>query len=167
MTDHNPYSPPVAQVADTAEPARKPIAVWLLQLIAAIIVVVGALGIMRGLWFVQQVNEHKRININGPTVSWFLQHFAIVAFAAASIFVVQRRSIFGRWFAFVSVLALVSAVTWNSPQFPQPSERYRADLFQYFSGAALVYGPLLLLIFFCAFSRKARAYYSHPPAAQS
>lgn len=99
----NPFSPPLSAVADmapaTLPPAKKPVSVWITQLVGAILACAAAYGLVKGL-------------SPGGHASMFQIAFVVViqgaltAFLLAVVIGAQRRTRYGRWMG----LALVGLI---------------------------------------------------------
>jgi len=154
MKTHNPYAPPTTPVFDTAPPmvvVRKPVSVWLLQIVCALaaLVILIALPNSFEAWRVTPPGAIARVAL---IVSLLLQLMVATLFIWTTI-AAQRRSQFGRWLGVFMMGILISILVFAF---------YNAGILGRDAVTALVLSPMGLLVYFSAFSKRARAWYAKP-----
>ncbi len=159
MNTHNPYTPPNAPVSDaplSAAVVRKPVSVWLLQLICALAV----LGFLYGL--ITSIGRLAASQADIARLSLLVS--LLLRLLTASLFVTtiiaaQRRSQLGRWLGTLLLAILVATMVFGFIKTTTLAGVSLPTLVGYFIGSALVLTPLMLLIYFSAFSKRARTWY--------
>ncbi len=163
MSDHNPYLPPAATVADDRGSAGlppKPWALTIVQLLAAACALLLAFNLARNFY---DVWNWSRIGVRmslapGNTA------IRITLLVALLITLIQlpRRSQVGRWCGAALLVALFSVFTWLAIT-SFPSNVWSAsDAAGAIVGYLLCSVPTAWLLYAFAFSRKARAYFGSP-----
>jgi hypothetical protein len=160
MNTRNPYTPPTAPVSDAALPVavtRKPISVWLLQIVCVLAVLMILMTLARsfGAWREAAPDSISRVAVRTS----MLVQLLIVALLVWTLIAAQLRSQFGRWlgvFIMGSLIAILMLVVAKSRFEP---ETFATVLGRY-TGGVLVLTPLGLLLYFPAFSKRARAWYA-------
>lgn len=94
----NPYAPPSAAVdapRDVLPPAKKPISVWLLQLLAVAVSGLSALGLWRLTAYLAQAPQVEEVG----TVALFeyALRLGLLVSAVGALIGTQRRAGYGRW----------------------------------------------------------------------
>jgi len=157
----NRYSPPQAPVTDSlTDQQPKPKGVLVLQFLAGMLALLIAFGVVRSLpWFSE----------DDALARWYLAHFwpsflrriAMMIVSGALVFLLQWRSQFARWsgVAWLALVMITPLVAFR-PNFSTASA-YRVNEYLTVMGIAL---PLFALVmYFAAFSKKARAYFRPEP----
>lgn len=158
MNTHNPYSPPTAAVTDAVPPAavvRKPVSVWLLQVVCGLAALAVLFVFVAGIvdWRATSPGDNRRHVLLASMFFLLL----IVAVLVWALIAAQRRSQFGRWlgvFLLGSVIAILILIVSKSTVAGQ--ESFTSVL----GGGAVVFTPTALLLYFSAFSKRARAWYT-------
>jgi hypothetical protein len=75
-------------------------------------------------------------------------------FMLATIFIVQRRSPWGRWMALVWLAAITLYLLVNMYRDTRYSTRHPMGMFDYLAAGSLLSAPGLLLAYFCPFLRR-------------
>ena len=160
MNTHNPYTPPTTEVADAESPrpaVRKPVSVFLLQIVCT----VAALLILSGVPTVFKVWRFTDGVARVASLISLLLQLLFASLLVLTIFATQRRSQFGRWlgvFLMGSAAALLLLAAFQM--------RYRGEQLPvattvgFYIGFALTILVPLLLAWFPAFSKRARAWYA-------
>jgi hypothetical protein len=151
MNTHNPYTPPATPLADTAPPLvvmRKPISVWVLQIICALAALVILLAVPGSF-------DAWRAAPAGDLARFAMSFAMLLEMLVASLFLwtfvaAQRRSHFGRWLGVCMLGVLISILLFAFSN---------AEMLDRFLTWALVFTPLGLLVYFSAFSKGVRAWY--------
>jgi ABC-type Na+ efflux pump permease subunit len=153
----NPYNPPNANLQNEPTGAvRRPISVWLLQIILVVVALVFLLGALRSI-LAGDVPQFAKQNPIGLVIgiAWrvvFL--FAVVAM----IYCIHRGLRFARWICLMAIAALAAFGLLGSDTTHYANEAQRAGGFvgRYFVA------PLLFIwwAYAIAFSRKAQRYFA-------
>ena len=152
MNTHNPYSPPTAPVTDALQPVvRKPVSVWLLQIVFALAALIILISLPNSFaaWRVTQAGAIARVAL---LVGLLLQLLVTTLFIW-TIIATQRRSPFGRWLGLFMMGVLISILLFAF---------FNAEIMDRYSIMAQIFTPLGLLLYFSAFSKRARAWYAKP-----
>lgn len=153
----NPYNPPSTDVQTEPNQAPpRPIAVWLIQIVLAIWVVIWVFGILRSVLAGEALTLAKQ----NPIV------FAVgtawrVALIAAVIFMIHRlhrRLRFSRWIGpvVIALIAIVTLAKGDTTHYANEAERAGGTVFR------MLFAPLLFAWWGYAscFSQKARRYFA-------
>jgi hypothetical protein len=163
MNPHNPYTPPTAPVADTAPPAivvRKPVSVWLVQIVCALAVLLFLYGLSTSIGsLTASQGGIARVSL---LVSLLLR-LLVASLFVTTIIAAQRRSPLGRWLGVFIIGSLLVLCVLASVKTPSVAQESFATRLGGFIGIALVLVALGLLLYFSAFSRRARAWYGGAP----
>ena len=155
---HNPYTAPRTDVEDAHAPARKPLAIFLFQVLLALGVAFVVIDFGRIVWDIVKYSRNGPINFNGPWWIWIGWHLLLGGASTWTLFALQRRSIFSRWMTVVWLAVAIAGIVAIGPSLSVASES-SAAMVGYFIGMALTASPFALLVYFSAFSRRARAYF--------
>lgn len=152
----NPYTPPAASVDGTPvnAPGKKPIAMWLLQIVCVLSVPVLLLyALLLALYSLDDKSDN-----NSGIVAALVFVFGLLPWAVATLITIQRRSAASRWlggsmiglFVFICALPVISHLT-------RDEENARSD-----PGAVVFYGIIIAIelywLYAFAFSPKAQRY---------
>lgn len=161
MTNHNPFSPPLSAVAD--EPpvqAAKPKAILVLQIGSGLLGLLFAASLARSAWNINEWREHLSVHLGASVWIWHLIRFALVVASLALVLILQRRSQASRWIAVAWLVIMIIVVPISGPKLPNYSTEPIGKISAYVVAMVLLQAPFALLIFFSAFSKKARAYFA-------
>jgi hypothetical protein len=156
MPGGNRYSPPKAAVTDgPVTLLSKPKGVLALQVLAGLLALLLAYGMSTNLLDDWRDNMHWVI---ASRWEWYARRFALMLASVGLIFLLQWRSQFARWsgvawLAFVMLTPLLGV----RPNFSMASAHV---IKEYLITMAIGQPLLALVVYFAAFSRKARAYFS-------
>ena len=161
MQTDNRYSPPQASVAEglTTQQA-KPKGVLVLQILAVLFTLLFIAGLGSNLW--QRFERGEAVDWEvAYRWAWYLKRIAMMFASAGLVFLLQWRSQFARWsgvawLAFVMIALAVGP----APNFYKGSA---AQITEYFTVMAIAQPLLGLILYFAAFSKKARAYFRSEP----
>jgi len=160
MPQNNPYSPPVAAVADDPSAAQtKPKGILVLQIFAILVAlfVVAILG--RDIWSVLEWRADQLPTIVADHWSWYAKRVAMLLASVSLVFLLQRRTRLGRWCG-IAWLGFVMITVMFGPDPPDFSAVAWGQIFGYFLGMAVVEAPMALILYFAAFTKRARSYFS-------
>lgn len=151
MSTHNPYTPPAATVSDAplrVAIASKPVSVWLLQIVCglAVFVILNAVPRSFAKWSAAPPGDIARVAL----LIAVLLELLVASLFAWTIVAAQRRSQFGRWLGVFMMAILISIVAFAFSN---------AGILGRFTVTASALAPLGLLLYFPAFSKRARAWY--------
>jgi hypothetical protein len=160
LNTHNPYTPPTTQVADAEPPrpvVRKPISVFLLQLVCALLTLLLLSGIPTVFKVWRFADGMARV---ASLISLLLQ-LLFVSLFVWTIIATQRRSQFGRWLGVFLMGSAVALLVLAAFQMRYRGEELpMATTLGFYIGFALSILVPLSLVYFPAFSRRARAWYA-------
>jgi hypothetical protein len=163
VTDHNPYLPPVAAVADDRRGTQlppKPWAVTIVQVLGALCALLFAIAIARnfyGIWEWSRIGVRMSITPNNTGL-----RIALLVVLLLMLIQLPRRSQIGRWCGAALLLAFFSAMTHLAfTTYPSNGEA-GAEAAEFILGYLLCSVPTVWLLYAFAFSRKARAYFGSP-----
>ena len=174
----NPYAPPEAPV-DRAPPqrpaARKPIAAWLLQLLAVVVGGLSALGIWR---LTAYLVQNPQIEAGGMLLFFdFAWRLGLVASAVGALIGTQRRTAYGRWLGLLLLAAAVVLLAYLKLGLPFMSTRNSywrlapsstsVDNSAEAAGIVLLFGLMAWWVYAFGFSAKARKFFRVTPRVES
>ena len=165
--EHNPYQAPAAEVADIAAPAPdapppRPWVIYGVELTG----LAGLFLIIQGLYTSAPTMS---LLFQARIIFWGFLGATIVRIVIGALLVwmivgLQRRSPIGRWLS-IAWLTLITGVAVVS-FFTRPTAGSDPDPFAFigsFTGLLVVAGPLILLMYYSAFSPPALAYFKLGP----
>jgi hypothetical protein len=161
LNDHNPSAPPVSEVADAVAPpskVRKPVSVWLLQIVCVLmaLLIVPLLAIGYENW--RAASGIARIAILiGMLITLLVATLLVWAVIAA-----QRRSQFGRWLGVIVMGSIVAIAIFIIVSAEPNAHMPDAAIAVFFAVVSLIALAATSLLFSSAFSKRARAWYGKP-----
>lgn len=155
--EHNPYTPPQADIAEpiSDDRVRRPIAVWLLIILLTLFTVMFAIAFLR---FVGAVATNwSQIQGMGQLVVNLVWRFMLILGFAAAVIGAYRRQPWSKWFGLVLLVSLAAVFIFgvDNTHYVNSAERAGGQV-------ARVLAPLLLAwwAYALVFSSKARRYFS-------
>jgi len=163
MPENNPYTPPQAAVADDPSTGQtKPKGVLVLQIFAILVALLCVAILGRGVWSVIEVRADALPSIVADNWTWYAKRVAMLLASVSLVFMLEKRSQLSRWsgIAWLGFIMITTVFGLDPPDF---STTPWAEIAGYFLGMCLVESPMALLLYFAAYSKKARAYFSTNP----
>ena len=159
MNSHNPFTPPSADLTFPPEPQadiRKPISVWLMQIVGGILTAICmyALTIVAGKAMAGQTVTGFGI----PIALHLFMQACIIALLLLMVWKLSKRSRLGRNIG-LGLIALFAVPVAYNVLVATPTNG-AAQFIGFLLGAAVLEAPLAYWAFALAFSRKARRYFS-------
>ena len=158
--DHNPYSAsdtPLEVAGPVESRMRKPIVVWITQVVACLYIVTSGFGAVRNLRAFIDILGAKTIAL--PLLMRIGFFLLVVALIIFMVIQAQRRSRAGRWLAVLFVVQCLILAAFTTPKLP-PADLGSSYWWGSMIGAAIVFGVLLWWLYVIGFSRKARAWFT-------
>lgn len=158
MTEHNPYLPPTATVADDrgAQHPPKPWAVTITQVLAVAVAAMLAVGITRYFYGIWEWSKVGVTMIWMPTNTGFRIGFLVVLFVM--LYQLPRRSQLGRWCGVALYTFFLGALIWLVIT-TYLSHKDMSQVPSLILSFLLCFVPAVGLLHAFAFSRKAKAYF--------